>query len=119
MSRSFKILVVDDSHAAADSLAKLLSIKGHIAKTAYTGAGALASLSDLTPDVILLDIGLPDISGYEVAQQIRMKGYKNKIVALSGYGQKEDKVSALASGCDLHITKPMAIARFEEYLKEI
>ncbi len=112
----FKILVVDDSHAAADSLSKLLTLKGHMSNTAYTGTDAISIVKTFDPDIVLLDIGLPDMTGYEVAQAMRANGFTKQIVALSGYGQKEDKDKALESGCDLHLTKPMAIARFDEYL---
>ena len=114
-----KILVVDDSHAAADSLCMLLTLKGHGAQVAYTGAAAIQSVAVLAPDVVLLDIGLTDMTGHEVAKRLRVGGYKNKIVALSGYGEEEDRKAAFSAGCDHHFTKPMAITHFEEYLVSV
>ncbi len=114
--RAFKIVVVDDNEAAADSLVKLLHLKGHTSEAAYTGSDALECVRTTNPDVVLLDIGLPDMSGYDVATEMREVGFTGSIIALSGYGQKEDMQKALDAGCDHHFTKPMAVTRLEEYL---
>lgn len=113
---SYKILIVDDNHPAADSLKKLLTLKGHTAQTAYSGLSAIEAAEAFEPELILLDIGLPDISGYDVARSLRAKGFQNEIIALSGYGQKEDKENARKAGCNHHFTKPMGIATLDEYL---
>lgn len=113
---SYKILVADDNAAAANALATLLTLKGHTTETAYTGTDVLALVQSFSPDIVLLDIGLPDMSGYEVVDTLRSGGYTKKIIALTGYGQAEDKEKARTAGFDHHLTKPMAIATFEEYL---
>ena len=116
---SFKILVADDNTAAANALAKLLRLKGHIVETAYSGKEVLERATAFGPTIVLLDIGLPDMTGYEVTDKLRKDGFVNKIVALTGYGQQEDKDKAFEAGFDHHLTKPMAIARLEEYLMTI
>lgn len=113
---SFRILVVDDNEAAADSLAKLLTLKGHVAETAYSGNGMFEAIQNGDHELVLLDIGLPDMSGYDAALRLRAEGFSGKLVALTGYGQKEDKQKAVDAGFDHHITKPMSIVRLEEYL---
>jgi len=115
----FKILVADDNTAAANALAKLLRLKGHTVETAYSGKEVLETATSFVPQVVLLDIGLPDMTGYEVSNKLRKEGFVNKIVALTGYGQKEDRDRAFEAGFDHHLTKPMAIAHLEEYLLTI
>jgi CheY-like chemotaxis protein len=116
---SFKVLVVDDNHAAADALVKLLKLKGHEARATYAGMDAVLQIKDYAPEIVILDIGLPDISGYEVAESMRRDGYAGKIIALSGYGQQEDRERSKQAGCDEHFIKPMSITRFEDYLAEM
>jgi CheY-like chemotaxis protein len=113
---TFRILVADDNVAAADSLTKLLSLKGHTTKAVYSGSEVLSVVESFMPEILLLDIGLPDMSGFEVAERLREQGCTLKIAALSGYGQQEDKKRASQAGFDHHFTKPMSIKRFEEYL---
>ncbi len=105
-----KILVVDDNEAAAQGLATLLEYNGKTVAVAYDGAEAVQKSRDFSPDAVVLDIGLPDLSGYEVAQMLRDDGYSGKLVALTGYGQEEDKKKAKDSGFDHHLTKPVGIA---------
>jgi CheY-like chemotaxis protein/two-component sensor histidine kinase len=116
---TFRILVADDNAAAADSLTKLLSLKGHIARAVYSGSEVLSVVDSFIPEILLLDIGLPDMSGFEVAERLREQGCTLKIAALSGYGQQEDKKRASQAGFDHHFTKPMSIKRFEEYLSTL
>jgi len=111
-----KILVVDDNEAAANSLVKLLKLKGHEATASYSGTDALVSVKEYAPRIVILDIGLPDMSGYEVAATMRKEGFAGKIVALSGYGQQEDRERSRDAGCDEHFIKPMSITRLDEYL---
>jgi signal transduction histidine kinase/CheY-like chemotaxis protein len=111
-----RVLVVDDNIDAADSLALLLGLEGHQTECAYTAAGALQRVSAFAPQVVLLDIGLPDMDGYEVARRLRAlpTGAAMTLVALTGYGQAEDRERALASGFDTHLVKPVdlvALAR--------
>jgi signal transduction histidine kinase len=113
--RQRKVLVVDDNTDAAQTLAELLEVIGHTPVTAHDAATALAKFHEFHPDVVLLDIGLPDIDGYEVARRIRANGGQGtKLVALTGWGQAEDKRRALEAGFDTHWTKPVDPGRLEE-----
>jgi DNA-binding response OmpR family regulator len=103
-----RVLVVDDNQDAADSLAMLLGVRGEEVRIAYDGAKALEVERDFKPDVILLDIGLPALSGYDVAERVREKrGDKVLIVAITGWGQEKDLRRAEDAGIDHHFTKPV------------
>lgn len=103
-----KVLVVDDNVDAAETLAYLLEALGHSPTTATTGAAGLEKCLDTQPDVVLLDIGLPDVNGYEVARRIRSSpGQRPRLIALTGWGQAEDKARAMRAGFDEHWTKPV------------
>jgi CheY-like chemotaxis protein len=102
-----RILVVDDNVDAATSLALLLRGMGHEVFVAHEGRAALADLSRIRPDIALLDIAMPDMSGYELARQIRSRsGPAMRIVALTGFGLPEDRARALEAGFDQHMVKP-------------
>ncbi|HUO50043.1 MAG TPA: ATP-binding protein [Candidatus Paceibacterota bacterium] len=111
-----KILIVDDNEAAALAMHKLLTLKGHHAHAVHSGAMALKAEKEFCPEVVLLDIGLPDTDGYSVAQELRMRGSRAFLIALTGYGQEEDKSRAYAAGFDQHLTKPVGIADLEAVL---
>ena len=113
------ILIVDDNQGAANSMQKLLDMRGHHTQVAYDGASALNLLATTTPDVVLLDIGLPDMDGYEVAGRIRAAGLATVIVALTGYGQSDDKRRAEDAGFDHHLTKPVGLADLEAVLSQV
>ncbi len=102
-----RVLVVDDNRDAADSLCLILNSLGHAARAVYGSVEALRSLEGHTPDVILLDIGLPAMDGYQLAAVIRARNIPTRIVALTGYGQPEDVKRALAAGIDAHLVKPV------------
>jgi len=103
-----RVLVVDDNADAAESLAMLLEVNGDSVRVAYDGEGALAAEGDFHPDVILLDIGMPKLSGYDVARRIRRaRGSKVLIVAITGWGQEDDRRRAREAGFDHHFTKPV------------
>jgi signal transduction histidine kinase/CheY-like chemotaxis protein len=102
-----RILVVDDNHDSANSMADLLRMDGHKVVTVFDGASALVTAPALNPDLVLLDIGLPDINGYEVAQNLRAAGSQACVVAMSGYGQPEDRRKATLAGFDMHLVKPI------------
>jgi signal transduction histidine kinase/ActR/RegA family two-component response regulator len=102
-----RILVVDDNVDAASSIADLLRLDGHEVRVVYTAHSALESFPTFCPEVVLLDIGLPDMDGYQVAQRIRSAGGAARIVALTGYGQAEDVQRARDSGFDAHLVKPV------------
>lgn len=104
-----RFLVVDDNMDSAKSLAMLLKLTGHETHLAHDGLEAVEAATNLKPDVVLLDIGLPKISGYEVARRIREQrwGQKTLIVALSGWGQDEDRAKSREAGFDGHLVKPV------------
>jgi PAS domain S-box-containing protein len=103
-----RVLVVEDNRDAADSLAELIDMLGHQALVAYDAPSGLAKASADLPDVVLCDIGLPGMDGYEFARRLRAlaAGEAVRLVALSGYAQPEDLTKAIAAGFDSHIAKP-------------
>ncbi|HEY9421339.1 MAG TPA: ATP-binding protein, partial [Thermoanaerobaculia bacterium] len=113
-----RVLVVDDNEDAADSLGVLLEMMGHEVRTAYDGIAAVAKTAEFVPDVVLLDIGLPGMNGYEAARRIRQQpsGRGMRLVALTGWGQEEDKRRSREAGFDVHITKPLDPALLERLL---
>ena len=117
-----RILVVDDNVDAATSLAMLLELEGHVASVAHSGLGALTAVIEFIPDVVFLDIGLPDISGYEVARRLRAtppaKGTP-RLIALTGWGSEEDRRQAQTAGFDSHLVKPVDPAELSAALSEI
>lgn len=104
-----RILVVDDNEDSAESLTILLSLAGHKTHTAYDGLEALGAAETFRPDMILLDIGLPKLNGYEVARKIRKQpwGQVMVLVALTGWGQEEDRRRSRDAGFNHHLTKPV------------
>jgi CheY-like chemotaxis protein len=104
-----RILIVDDNQDAADSLALLLQLDGHDTLAVYSSGDALKRAPSYQPDVMLLDIGLPDMNGYEVAVQLRRDGgaHRIRLIALTGYGQAGDLARAKAAGFDDHLMKPV------------
>jgi signal transduction histidine kinase len=109
-SVSHRILVVDDNVDSADSLATLLELYGHKVHTVYSGTAALEVALSFQPSIILLDIGLPGMDGYEVARRLRenTRFAKVTLVALTGYGQEDDRRRTQQAGFDLHLVKPVA-----------
>ncbi len=105
-----RILVVDDNLDAAESLSMLLSITGHETTMAHDGSAALAAAERERPDVLLLDLGLPTLSGYEVCRRIRQQSWGREmfIIALTGWGQDEDRQKTREAGFDGHLVKPVA-----------
>jgi two-component system, sensor histidine kinase len=103
-----RVLVVDDNQDSAETIAMLIELWGHEAKAVHDGAAALAAAAELRPEVILLDIGLPGIDGYEVARRLRADGLGGKLlVAMTGYGRDEDRRLAREAGFDEHLVKPV------------
>jgi PAS domain S-box-containing protein len=113
-----RILVVDDNTDAADSLAIMLRILGHEARTAHDGLEAVATAADFRPDMIFLDIGMPRLNGYDACRRIREHAWGRNpfIVALTGWGQEEDKRRSEEAGFDSHLVKPVAPAALNELL---
>jgi CheY-like chemotaxis protein len=107
-----RILVVDDNEDAADSLATLLEVLGYQVRVAYDGPEAIEAADDFQPEAGLLDIGLPHLSGYDIARHIRStRGGKVVLVAITGWGQEEDRRRAREAGFDHHFTKPADFER--------
>ena len=103
-----RILVVDDNRDAAESLSMLLHARGHDVRVAYDGLEAVGAAIAFQPDVVLLDIGLPKLYGYDAARRIRdARGDGVLLVAVTGWGQEEDRRRAKAAGFDHHLTKPV------------
>ena len=113
-----RVLVVDDNRDAADSLAEIVAMLGHAAEVAYDGESALEKAQGEPPDVVLCDIGLPGMSGYDVAKALRSDGTRGgmRLVAVSGYAQTEDVRAAGEAGFDGHLAKPASIEEIERLL---
>jgi CheY-like chemotaxis protein len=106
-----RILVVDDNVDAADSLGIMLSYSGHDVHVAYSGPEALATAQRLTPDAIILDLGMPGMDGFAVARAVRAdpRLRRTRLIALSGYGQLEDRRRTAEAGFDQHLVKPVVL----------
>jgi PAS domain S-box-containing protein len=113
-----RILVVDDNRDAAVSMVMMLRMMGHETSTAYDGLEAVQAAATFRPEVVLLDIGLPKMNGYEAALHIRKQpwGKGMVLIALTGWGQEEDKRRALEAGFDHHLTKPVEAFALEKLL---
>ncbi|HZP39349.1 MAG TPA: ATP-binding protein [Methylomirabilota bacterium] len=116
--RPRRVLVVEDSADARQSLRMLLELAGHLVETSEDGPAGLARADTFRPDVALIDLGLPGMDGYELAQELRQRPETKaiRLVAVTGYGQAEDRRRALAAGFDLHVTKPVDASMLEEML---
>ena len=113
-----KVLVADDNRDAADSLTLLLQTEGHHVRTAYDGHSAFETIETFRPEVVLLDIGMPGLSGYEVAERVRSQAWGRELVliALTGWGQTQDRQRALEAGFDHHVTKPVEAEKLQELI---
>ena len=117
---SQRVLVVDDNVQAADSLVKLMNKIGDRAEAVYSGAAALAHKQLAEFDVILLDIGMPHMDGYEVIRALHARGIPPPpVIALTGYGLREDKQKALDAGFSAHLTKPVGIKELSEAFRAV
>jgi PAS domain S-box-containing protein len=107
--QKIKIVIADDNRDSADSMAMLLGAFGHEVHVAYDGSQAVAKAKEIKPDVVLLDIGMPGMDGYECARAIRACDWaaKTLLVALTGWGQEDDKRRSREAGFDRHLTKPV------------
>lgn len=116
-----KVLVVDDNLDAAQLLSMVLGRKGFQVRTAADGPAGIEAAEAFRPEVILLDIGLPGMSGYEVAQQLRAQEWAKGVllVALTGWGQNEDREKSRQAGFDHHLVKPVQVGRILELMKEM
>jgi PAS domain S-box-containing protein len=119
--RALRVVVVDDQRDLADSVALLVAMLGHEAEAVYSGAEALRASRALVPDVMFVDIGMPGMTGYELAQIVRHDPALSQVglVALTGYGRDEDRVRAVEAGFDLHLTKPVSDSRLRDVLSSV
>ncbi len=119
--KHLSIVVCDDNVDAADSLSLILEASGHSVVTTYSGLGALTVIEHSHPDVAVLDVGLPDITGYEAARTLRSEpdGKKIVLIAMTGYGTVSDKLEAARSGFDYHFTKPVDPGVLERLLERM
>ena len=114
-----RVLLIDDNEDAAESLAMVLEIEGHDVRTGFSAADALTMAADWQPDVVLLDIGLPVMDGYEVARRLKANPALGavRLVALTGYGRPEDLQRSAAAGFDGHLVKPVSIEALTEAIE--
>jgi CheY-like chemotaxis protein len=120
-SRSLRVLIVEDNPDAAAMLDVIVSALGHATRLAHDGGSAVTIAMEFLPDLVLLDIGLPVMSGYAVARTLRERpefGHVH-LAAVTGWGQDEDRRKAREAGCDTHFTKPLAPAALEELLASV
>lgn len=117
----FRLLVVDDNHDAANSLAMLLTLKGHEVAAAYSGSAALELVKNYEPDLVFLDIGMPGMDGCEVARRLREDVRERRLilVALTGWGQEEDRKRTTEAGFDYHLVKPPDATALEAVLANL
>ena len=108
-----RILVADDNHDAAEALSLQLQLAGHHVRTAHDGIEALAVAKTFDPDIVLLDLGMPKMDGYEAARQLRLGpgGHRVRLIALTGWGQQQDRDRTADAGFDAHLVKPVAEAQ--------
>lgn len=113
-----RVLVIDDDKDVADSLAMLLELLGCDVRTAYSGVAGVNLVTEFRPTIVFLDLGMPDVNGYETARRIRAEpeGRQTCLVALTGWGQDADKRRTCEAGFDRHLVKPADIDAIEEIL---
>ena len=118
---SRKIMVVDDNRDLADSFAKLLRLMGHEVRTTHDGRQVLEAARDFRPDLIFLDIGLPGMDGYAVAEAVRDDSTLRStlLVALTGYGAATDRQRTQEAGFSAHLVKPVRFADVHELLDRL
>ena len=115
-----RVLVVDDNVDGAEALAMFLELKGHLTRLAHDGQRALIAAVEFQPQIVFLDIGLPDMSGYDVARALRAQALvpQPKLVALTGWGSERDRQQAQAAGFDDHLVKPVDMAKLVVALEQ-
>jgi signal transduction histidine kinase len=120
-SAPLRIMIVDDNEDSANSLASLLQLDGHETETAYAPQTALERIPQFAPSLVLLDIGLPGMDGYEVARRLRLRPELAgvRLIAVTGYGQAEDQQRARAAGFDDHLIKPVDLMRLRTIIAEL
>lgn len=118
---SCRVLVVDDNRDAADVLSRMLRMSGQDVHTAYDGAQAVSAAEAIRPELILMDIGMPKLNGYDAASRIRDAPWGKEVflVALTGWGQEEDRRRSAAAGFDRHLVKPVELQALHEILAAV
>jgi len=118
---ALRILIAEDNRDSAESLKTLLEAIGHEAHVAYDGEAAVRAAADLRPNVILMDIGLPGMNGFDAARQIRAQnpGMRVAIIALTGWGQESDRQHSAAAGIDHHLVKPLDLSALRRILDSL
>lgn len=120
-NRPLRVLIVDDNRSAAEMLSKLITMLGHEVQSADNGQEAIALASDFLPDIVLMDLGMPGMDGYEATQIIRGYewGKKVKIIALTGWGKDEDRQRTKEAGFDGHQVKPLELTNLQKMLSGV
>ena len=111
-----RVLVVDDNTYTADCFARIISLLGHDAETAYSGQEAIERTGEFLPDMVLLDIDMPGMNGYEAVKRIRQDSPDSQpiLVAVTAWAREEDEDRAYDAGFDLHVPKPVSLERLKE-----
>jgi DNA-binding response OmpR family regulator len=104
-----RVLIVDDDHNSADTLGALLTFEGHLAKAAYSGSSAVALLAEFKPHLVVLDIGMPQMNGYETLRRMKTANTNARFVAMSSIGGATDRRLALSIGFDAYLVKPASV----------
>jgi two-component system CheB/CheR fusion protein len=112
-----RILIVEDYDDAREAMAELIRLWGHETETAASGAEASRKASEFLPDVVLLDLDLPDLLGSDIARELRAGGTGGPfVIATTGYGRESDRARAMAAGCDAFFVKPFDVIELEKVL---
>ncbi|HYX63441.1 MAG TPA: response regulator [Burkholderiales bacterium] len=121
MASPLSVLVVDDNKDAADALVALLNVQGYRASAAYSGAAAICEADTTRPDVVLLDIGMPETTGFDVARALRdyKRAPKPVIVAVTGASEPSDKLAARMAGFDHYLVKPVEMQALVSLLQNL
>jgi PAS domain S-box-containing protein len=116
-----RILVVDDSRASARTLATVLKLLGHEVRTAYDGIEAVEAAQEFHPEIVLMDVGMPRLNGYDAARRIREQPWAQAaiIIALTGWGREGDRIQSEEAGCNAHLVKPVNLADLQTLLSEL
>jgi PAS domain S-box-containing protein len=116
-----RLLVVDDNHDSARSMARLLKLMGHEVRTAHDGLEAVEAAEEFRPEVILMDVGMPRLNGFEATRRIRERPWGRSVIviALTGWGQEGDRLQSREAGCQGHLVKPVDLADLEKLLTQV
>ena len=116
-----RILVADDNRDSAETMAMLLQPSGHTVRVAFDGPWALPAVREFQPELVLLDLGLPGLTGYEVAKKVQEMtlAHRPMLVAMTGYGQQGDRQRTRAAGFDHHLVKPVDLEMLQQILRTV